>query len=452
MAKQARPQVFISHSSEDREAAQAICSALEAQRIRCWIAPRDVVHGVPYAKCIVDALETVRLALVVLSPRANASVMVQYEVERAASAGIPIIPLRIEDVKPAREVELFLSAPHWFDAFALPLESYLDPLVKVVRRRLRGDGPAGAGINVYPYMISRGPAAHRAYTERPAEPWDKTIRGTETIENLRAKLLYGDVQLQKPIPIKVQGTLFPCALLSSGWWERRKESKIRHMEWQDGLQEWLFHGFDLWGPSWDFTWDFENWDETKQRPYFIAQLGDGDEANSIPVLLPVSKAVKLHERLSGTWGGIEANVSGVLGHRKHFEQYVEPGALELFGGLLDYCLWLDEEDKTHVIAPRAERTELYSGYLWKCIAPVERLKGRLPSLTDVYFVWDHVNFANRDALSYCLEALDKKEEHIKRRYGDVILVQKSCSFVPGEPILPADHIYNMLLHKSGDVI
>ena len=48
--------VFICHSSKDRSIANAICSTLEQQRIRCWVAPRDVVPGSDYAKSIVEAI------------------------------------------------------------------------------------------------------------------------------------------------------------------------------------------------------------------------------------------------------------------------------------------------------------------------------------------------------------------------------------------------------------
>ncbi|MBV8722991.1 MAG: toll/interleukin-1 receptor domain-containing protein, partial [Candidatus Eremiobacteraeota bacterium] len=34
--------VFISHSSKDREIADAICRHLEAMGVSCWIAPRDI--------------------------------------------------------------------------------------------------------------------------------------------------------------------------------------------------------------------------------------------------------------------------------------------------------------------------------------------------------------------------------------------------------------------------
>ena len=45
-------QVFISHSATDRDAAEAICAALEAAGLACWIAPRDIPAGTPWAAAI----------------------------------------------------------------------------------------------------------------------------------------------------------------------------------------------------------------------------------------------------------------------------------------------------------------------------------------------------------------------------------------------------------------
>ncbi len=324
-------------------------------------------------------------------------------------------------------------------------------LLRSVRQYLRKRSGAD-GVNVYPYMVSRGPAAHRAFTGQPDGPWDGTIRGSETIEDLRTKLLHSPIQLRKPVEIKVRGTLFPCALLSSGWWEKRQNAKVQQMKWRDGLQEWLFTGFDQWGPSWDFTWDFDNWARSRAHRHFIAQLGNGDEANSIPVLLPPSKAQRLQDVFKSKWGGTEAEICGVLGHRKHFAKYVDEDALALFGGLLDYCLWLDEDNKKHVISVSVANTDSYSGYLWKCVAPKALLHGNAACLNDVYFIWEHVNFASRDAIAYCLEAMQHKEDYIRRQYGDLILVQKSSSLVEGKPALAAESIYGMLLGKTGDEI
>jgi hypothetical protein len=290
---------------------------------------------------------------------------------------------------------------------------------------------------------------YRAFTQRPDEPWDLTIRGTEHISDLRLKLL-NSPHLDRPAMITVRGTLFPCALLSSGWWERHGKAQQVRIRWRDDLQEWLFNGFDLWAPSWDFSWA-QNPGGGSSRPFCIAQLGGGDEADSIPVVIPREKARKLQARLQEGWGGVEANVTGLLGHRRQF--CTECHGLELFGGLLDFCLWLNDDDKFHKISLLGEETELYSGYLWKCLAPADWLKtGRHLNLNQVYFVWEHTNFAKRDAVAYNLESLEHKERYLRDRRGDLVLVQKSSPLVPGQPEWTHEEIYNLLTGKAGQDI
>ena len=46
-------EVFISYSSSDKTIADAICHTLEQHEISCWIAPRDVRPGIPYAREII---------------------------------------------------------------------------------------------------------------------------------------------------------------------------------------------------------------------------------------------------------------------------------------------------------------------------------------------------------------------------------------------------------------
>ncbi|MGO9237974.1 MAG: hypothetical protein ACLP4V_29245 [Methylocella sp.] len=82
--------------------------------------------------------------MLVFSGNANTSPQIEREVERAISKGLPIIPFRIEDIKPSEELEYFISASHWLDAFTKPLEQHLDRLAEVVRRvievKYRKDG------------------------------------------------------------------------------------------------------------------------------------------------------------------------------------------------------------------------------------------------------------------------------------------------------------------------
>jgi hypothetical protein len=125
--------VFISYSSKDKNAADAACAVLERNGLRCWIAPRDVLPGVTWGSAIVAAIHEVKLFVLVFSGSANTSPQIEREVERAISTGIPVIPFRIEDVKPSESLEYFISASHWLDAFTQPMEQSLETLAKVAR-------------------------------------------------------------------------------------------------------------------------------------------------------------------------------------------------------------------------------------------------------------------------------------------------------------------------------
>lgn len=133
--------VFISYASKDKSVGDAVCAMLEDRRIRCWMAPRDVQPGVPYAECIVDAIQSSRVMVLIFSSSANESPQVMREVERAVSKGVAIIPFRIQDVVPSKSMEYFLSSPHWLDAMHPPLDKHLEYLadtVQLMMQRLTG--------------------------------------------------------------------------------------------------------------------------------------------------------------------------------------------------------------------------------------------------------------------------------------------------------------------------
>jgi len=124
--------VFISYAVEDKPTADAICATLEAKQIRCWIAPRDVLPGEDYAEALIGAIYESRLLILVFSANTNQSSHVLRELERAASKGIPILPLRIEDVPLSPSLEYFISRTHWLDALTPPLERHLQHLAETV--------------------------------------------------------------------------------------------------------------------------------------------------------------------------------------------------------------------------------------------------------------------------------------------------------------------------------
>jgi len=90
--------VFISHSSNDIALANVVCSALEAEGINCWLAPRDISPGQDWPEAIVEAI-TESLALVLIfSFNAKDSEHVQNELAIAVDSGVFIIPLRFDDI------------------------------------------------------------------------------------------------------------------------------------------------------------------------------------------------------------------------------------------------------------------------------------------------------------------------------------------------------------------
>lgn len=130
-----RRHVFISYSSEDRTAADAVYGALEDSGLTCWIAPRDIVPGSEYATQLVSAIASARLFVLLLSAAANKSPHVRREVERATSLDVPILAVRIEDVAPSQSLEYYLASTQWLDA-AGPLGDRVGDLVQAAHALL----------------------------------------------------------------------------------------------------------------------------------------------------------------------------------------------------------------------------------------------------------------------------------------------------------------------------
>jgi hypothetical protein len=120
--------VFISHSQQDKIAADAACSALEAAGIRCWIAPRDVPPGAQWPAAIIDAIDHCRAMVLIFSSGANQSKQVYREVQRAFDKEVPVVPFRIENVTPEHSLAYYVETVHWLDAVTPPFENHLKEL------------------------------------------------------------------------------------------------------------------------------------------------------------------------------------------------------------------------------------------------------------------------------------------------------------------------------------
>lgn len=171
--------VFISYSSQDKPVADAVCASLEARKIRCWIAPRDVLPGVPYGESIIEGINQSRILVLVFSTHSNDSPQVMREIERAVHKGLTIIPFRIDEVLPTKAMEYFVSAAHWLDAMTPPLERHLHKLGETVQMLLSNE-------------IKEAPREELKAVEAPppgSRPWWKKARTLYAVASLAVILV-----------------------------------------------------------------------------------------------------------------------------------------------------------------------------------------------------------------------------------------------------------------------
>ena len=129
--------VFISYSTKDKITADAICHILEENKIKCWIAPRNITSGKPYAEEIIDAITTTKIVVLVFSSNSQASQFVNNEINIAFSKNKPILSFKIDESMPEGELEYYLKVNHWLEAYPKP-EKVFETLVRDASR-LVGD-------------------------------------------------------------------------------------------------------------------------------------------------------------------------------------------------------------------------------------------------------------------------------------------------------------------------
>lgn len=130
-------QVFLSYSTKDTAATEAVCRFLEARGVRCWMAPRDIPVGHDWAEAIIGALNRCPVMVLIYSSNANASTQVTREVQRAFEKGLAVFPFRIEAVQPNPGLEYYLGSVHWLDALTPPLEAHMGKLATAVEKALK---------------------------------------------------------------------------------------------------------------------------------------------------------------------------------------------------------------------------------------------------------------------------------------------------------------------------
>jgi hypothetical protein len=163
--------VFISHSSIDSHVADAICAFLESRRVRCWMAPRDILPGEEWGDSILRGIQDCRIMVLIFSKSANDSGPVRSEVDRAVNARKVLIPFRIENVAPTGAMEFHIGRRHWLEAYQPPMEKHLELLGRAVRDALKTpvEREAAAAVPTGEGTLPTAPTASgRHETTQPA--------------------------------------------------------------------------------------------------------------------------------------------------------------------------------------------------------------------------------------------------------------------------------------------
>ncbi len=125
--------IFISYSTKDTEIAEGVCKSLEDNGLKCWIAPRDISHGVSFPKQIVSGIKSATLIVLIYSQNAQNSEYVNKEMYTAFSNRKHILPVLIDGTEPSGRMKFFLKIHQWLTAYPNP-EDYFGTVVKDAKR------------------------------------------------------------------------------------------------------------------------------------------------------------------------------------------------------------------------------------------------------------------------------------------------------------------------------
>src|SRR5580692_9296869 len=162
--------VFISYAHQDKAAADAACAKIEAEGIRCWIAPRDVPPGAEWAGAIINAIDNCRVMVLIFSSSTNGSRQIDREAQRAFDKEKSVIPFRIEDVVPQKSLAYYLGPVHWLDALTPPFDQHLQKLSASVKAFVQADKPSE---DKEPLTLQKTETRQEAETKRLAEEQER---------------------------------------------------------------------------------------------------------------------------------------------------------------------------------------------------------------------------------------------------------------------------------------
>ena len=149
------PFVFISYSTKEAKAANALLGYLESNGVKCWIAPRDIGVGKDYSEEIPSAIAACSAMVVLVSKAAEASEYVKNEIVTALDHHKTIFPVKMHGGALTVAMKFQLARAQWVDAMD-GIESAFPPLLHAIRGLAAGpvlaesEGAEKSNPNAFP--------------------------------------------------------------------------------------------------------------------------------------------------------------------------------------------------------------------------------------------------------------------------------------------------------------
>ncbi len=129
--------VFISHSSEDKEVVRRYVAALRDAGISYWLDSESIPRGASYPKEIMRGIEGSSIFLLLYSANVAAkSEDVLNEIENAKKMQKEMIPVRLDRTEYTPEFQYYLSRIQWIDAAERDESAVFEEMVKNIRLRM----------------------------------------------------------------------------------------------------------------------------------------------------------------------------------------------------------------------------------------------------------------------------------------------------------------------------
>lgn len=128
--------LFISYVRADHAFAEAARIRLERDGLRCWIDKRDINPSEGFADALAEAIDSSQLLILILTQASIASPWIGREVTQACANGIPILPIRLEDVEPSPGLAFMIGTHSWLEAVGIERDDAIDRLAESVAAAL----------------------------------------------------------------------------------------------------------------------------------------------------------------------------------------------------------------------------------------------------------------------------------------------------------------------------